>query len=39
MWFIEDNGYDLVLVTLEEDDVQPIPEPQQLELFEFDECY
>jgi hypothetical protein len=39
MWVIEDNGYDLVLVSLEDDNAKPIPEPQQLELFELDECY
>jgi len=40
MWVIEDNGYDMVLVRLEDDNPVPAePEPQQLELFELDECY
>jgi hypothetical protein len=40
VWVIEDNGYELVLVSLEDDNPQPTePEPQQLELFELDECY
>jgi len=38
MWVIEDNGYDLVLVRLEDDNPEP-KEPKQLELFELDECY
>lgn len=32
MWVIEDNGYDLVFVRLEDDNPQP-REPEQLELF------
>ena len=40
MWVIEDNGYDMVLVRLEDDNPQPNDEEQeQLELFELDECY
>jgi hypothetical protein len=39
MWVIEDNGYDMVLVRLEDDNPQPIEEQEQLELFELDECY
>jgi hypothetical protein len=40
MWVIEDNGYDEVLVRLEDDNPQPNDEEQeQLELFELDECY
>ena len=39
MWVIEDNGYDLVFVSLDVDNPEPTPEPQQLELFELDECY
>ena len=38
MWVIEDNGYDSVLVRLEDDNPQP-KEQEQLELFELDECY
>jgi hypothetical protein len=39
MWVIEDNGYDLVYVRLEDDNPEPTePEPEQLELFEL-ECY
>jgi len=37
MWVIEDNGYDLVYVRLEDDNPEPT-EPEQLELFKL-ECY